>query len=69
MFENITFIFFHPSVFMFELGISLNRYVETDSRTNDKWVRKELSIGLLLLAIRVNWLYTYDQEEENKYFS
>lgn len=47
---DINVMIFNPHYWNFEVGISLNRYEEHDN--NEKWIKRELSIGLLLLAIR-----------------
>jgi hypothetical protein len=53
--------------FTFELGVTLNKYLE--STADHQWTRKELSFGFLLFSIKLNWLfdlepYQGEQDEE-----
>lgn len=47
---SIELEFFDPKYWMFNLGLSLNRYEEHDNHY--QWVRKEFVIGLLLFNIK-----------------
>ena len=47
---DINIVVFDPNYFIFNLGISLNRYEQFD-RTH-QWVKKELDIGFILFSIR-----------------
>ena len=47
---DINIVVFDPHYFIFNLGISLNRYEQFD-RTH-QWVKKELDIGFLLFSVR-----------------
>lgn len=47
---DINIVVFDPNYFIFNLGISLNRYEQSD-RTH-QWVKKELDIGFILFSIR-----------------
>jgi len=47
---NIEVVIFDPNYWIFNLGISLNRYEEYDS--THEWVRKELDLGFLFFSIR-----------------
>jgi hypothetical protein len=52
---EIEIMIFDPNYWIFSLGISLNRYEQTDGER--KWVKKELDIGLLLFSIRFSWIF------------
>jgi hypothetical protein len=64
MFASLELIFHDPHYFSFELGISVNRYEEETE--NHAWIRKELSIGLLLISIRFNWIFEQQYEEDKE---
>jgi hypothetical protein len=53
---------FDPNYWMFTLGVSLHRYEEcTDT---EQWIRKELEIGLLLLSINFNFIFSKRKRED-----
>ena len=62
MFSSLELVFHDPNYFSFELGISVNRY-EEETNTH-AWIRKELSIGFLLISIRFNWIFEVEEEQE-----
>jgi hypothetical protein len=55
-------VIYDPYAWMFNLGLSLNRYVEQD-RTH-KWVRKEFEIGLFFLSLRFNFIFNKEKRED-----
>jgi hypothetical protein len=56
---DIKIVVFDPHHWTFELGSSLNRYVEHDK--THKWIRKELCLGLLVISVRVNWIFKLER--------
>jgi len=53
--SSIQVVLFDPNAFIFSLGISLLRYEE---EIDGEWyIRKELQLGFLLMAIRFNRYY------------
>jgi hypothetical protein len=58
----IEIVIFDPYYWMFNLGISLNRYVESDDE--NEWVRKELDLGFLLFSVRINFIFNKTKREE-----
>lgn len=55
MFKDIELVLIDPNYFAFELGLSLNRYEESDNQSS--WIRKELCFGFLLISLRINWVF------------
>ena len=64
MFESLELVFHDPHYFSFELGISVNRYEE--STEENAWIRKELSIGILLISIRLNWIFEIEYQDDDE---
>lgn len=61
-----------PRYWIFNVGIQLNRYEEYTEDYDQGRVRKELVIGLLVIAIRINFIFMkelVDAEEENEHSS
>jgi len=58
---EINIAIFDPNYWIFNLGISLNRYIENDGET--QWIRKELDLGLLLISIRFSWNFNETKME------
>lgn len=59
---SINIVIFDPNYWIFSLGISLNRYIESDKEY--VWVRKELDIGLLLFSVRFNMIFKKRKRED-----
>jgi hypothetical protein len=55
-------VIYDPHSWMFNLGISLNKYVEQDLTHN--WVRKEFEIGLFFLSLRFNFIFNKEKRED-----
>lgn len=55
-------VIYDPYAWMFNLGISLNRYLEKDHAHH--WVRKEFEIGLFFLSLRFNFIMNKTKRED-----
>lgn len=62
MFHEFQIVFFDPNYFIFNIGISMNRYIVSNDR--ETYVKKELDLGFLLVSLRFSWLFEYDPENE-----
>jgi hypothetical protein len=62
----IDIVFFDPNYWIFELGISLNRYEEYTENKKKFRVRKELVIGLMALSIRISFNFPKELPEVEK---
>jgi hypothetical protein len=58
---DIEIVIFDPHYWIFSLGVSLNRYEQHDNK--EKWVKKELDIGLLIFSIRFSWIFNKTKME------
>jgi hypothetical protein len=63
MFEGVEVVIFHPQYWIFDLGIRLNRYLQTDGEY--QWVKKELDLGLLVVGLRFSWTFNKTKREPN----
>jgi hypothetical protein len=54
---NLNIMIFDPSYWIFSIGLSFNRYEESDG-TNE-WVRREIDLGLLILSVRIDWILKF----------
>jgi hypothetical protein len=50
---TIEFEFFDPNYWMFNLGLTLERYEEYDK--THYWIRRRFIIGLLIFSINFDW--------------
>ena len=58
---DINIVVFDPNYFIFNLGISLNRYEQSDRK--HQWVKKELDIGFILFSIRFSIIRDKEKRE------
>jgi hypothetical protein len=59
--KTLEIAFFDPYAFVFNIGLSLNRYAETDGEYS--WYLRELDFGLLILSIRFQWATNIEKVE------
>jgi hypothetical protein len=59
---NINIVVFDPHYFIFNLGISLNRYEQWND--THEWVKKELDFGFLLFSIRFSIIRDKQKRED-----
>jgi hypothetical protein len=57
-------VFFDPNYFIFNIGISMNRYIVSNGR--ESYVKKELDLGFLLVSLRFSWLFEDDSKMQLK---
>jgi hypothetical protein len=59
---DINIVVFDPHYFIFNLGISLNRYEQWND--THEWVKKELDFGFLLFSIRFSIIRDKQKRED-----